>query len=52
MKAIASVLKHDLSLPGGMLAEDTALKHQVARSTLFLRLKDWRVGRYVLLTDT
>ena len=52
LKAIASVLKHDLSLPGGMLAEDTALKHQVARSTLFLRLKDWWVGRYVLLTDT
>ena len=35
----------------GMLAEDAALKHQVARSTLFLRLKDWRVGKYVLSTD-
>ena len=52
MKAIAAVLKHDLGLPGGMLAEDAALKYQVARSTLFLRLKDWRVGKYMLPTDT
>ena len=52
LKAIAAVLKHDLGLPGGMLAEDAALKYQVARSTLFLRLKDWRVGKYVLPTDT
>ena len=52
LKAIAAVLKHDLGLPGGMLAEDAALKYQVARSTLFLRLKDCRVGKYVLPTDT
>ena len=52
LKAIAAVLKHDLGLPGGMLAEDAALKYQVARSTLFLRLKDWRVGKCVLRTDT
>ena len=52
LKAIAAALKHDLGLPGGMLAEDAALKYQVARPTLFLRLKDWRVGKYVLPTDT
>ena len=27
LKAIAAVLKHDLGLPGGMLAEDAALKY-------------------------
>ena len=52
LKAIAVVVKPNLGLPGGILAEDAALKYQVARSTLFLRLKDWRVGRYVLSTDT
>ena len=51
LKAIAAVLKHNLDLPRGMLAEDTALKYQVAQSTLFLRAKDWRVGKYVLPTD-
>ena len=51
-KAIAAVLKHDLGLPEWMLAEDAALKYQVARSTLFLRLKDWRVGKCVLPMDT
>ena len=50
LKAIAAVLKHDLGWRGGMLAEDAALKYQVARSTFCLKLKDWRVGKYVLLT--
>ena len=31
LKAIAAVFKHDLGLPGEMLAEDAALKYQVAR---------------------
>ena len=52
LKAIAALLQHDLGLPGGMLAEDAALKYQVATSTLFLRLKDWRVGNHVLPTYT
>ena len=52
LKAIATVPKHDLGLLGGMLAENAGLKYQVARSTLFLRLKDWQVGKYVLPTDT
>ena len=55
LKAIVAVLKHDLGLPGvsprRMLVEDAALKYQVARSTLFPMLKDWRVGKYVLPTD-
>ena len=38
LKAIAAVLQHDLGLPGGMLAEDAALKYQLARSILLLRL--------------
>ena len=54
LKAIAAILKHDFRLPREMLAdskdsENVTLKHQVARSTLFLRLKDWG-GKYVLPT--
>ena len=30
LKAIAAVFKHDLGLPGGMLAEDAAWNYQVA----------------------
>ena len=51
LNAIAAVLKHVLGLPRAMLAADAALKYQVARSTLFLRVKDWRVGKFMLLTD-
>ena len=36
LKAIAAVLKHDLGLPGGMLAEDAALKGVACRGMMFL----------------
>ena len=36
----SSVLKHDRGLLGGMLADDVALKFQVARSSFVLRLID------------
>ena len=51
MLRVIAPVKHDLGLLGGMLAEDAALKYQLTRSPLFLRLKDWRVGKCVLPTD-